>query len=139
MVCGTTTAVSGAGPIPQKMQTERTPGVHSTAIVMPDGHFLRRTDGCRKAPTKNPRSPLENVTNPMLPKPKEVNGFSALMRQYSTMTIAVQIVATAAPSRKPRLRFTILPPHNDTALARRARDVRHETEPLPRRCLKQPG
>src|ERR1035441_69024 len=34
-----TLAVSGAGPIPQKMQTERPPGIHSTALV---GHYIVR-------------------------------------------------------------------------------------------------
>src|ERR1035437_3395843 len=81
---------------------------------MPLGHFLGGMGVDRKAPTRNPRSPVEHATKPMSLKREEVNGLPSIIRQYRTMTSAVQIAATAAPSSKPRLRFTfMLPPHNE--------------------------
>ena len=64
----------------------------------------------RKAPAQNPRSPVENATSPRSSKPEEVKGFPALISQNSTATNPVQIPATAAPSSKPRLRFTFITP-----------------------------
>src|SRR6266702_975430 len=107
---------------------------------MPLGHFLGRTGVDRKAPTRNPRSPVENATNPTSLKLEKVNGLSPLIRQDSTTTSPVQIAATAAPSSKPRLRFTvILPPHNARAQAGRAERVRLSTETESRPCLKHVG
>ncbi len=77
---------------------------------MPGGHFLGRTDVERKAPTRNPRSPVEHATSPMSLNLREVSGLPPDARQRRTTTSPVQIAATAAPSTKPRLRFTFISP-----------------------------
>jgi len=105
------------------------PRVNVAMMSLFISHFLGGTREDRKAPIRNPISPVANVTNPRFLKSEAVNGFSPLIRQNSTTTSPVQIAATAAPSSKPRLRLTvILPAHNDPNQGPGAGEVESETK-----------
>src|SRR5271157_2554612 len=87
---------------------------HSVArLVMPLGHFLCGAGEGRKAPLRNPRSPVETITRARSIRSEQPSGSfhhrlkeSGLKRQNSATASPAQIAATAAPSRKPRFRFT---------------------------------